>query len=256
MRSHIIFAGMASLMAPMASASTTCTSSNATPIEKYISDNGGGGSGGGGGGGGGFDVFLSYDPFAVLSNAVKHKRANTTPDARLANVANIILAPRDDGTGASATCADTEICLSVQTSPFCLDVTNGDFHDGQGTTGNALSGDYTLGDGRKGNLYRGPYPQPTAAGGGGSAAAQTTAVSGGDDSGDGSGNVSETAVPTPTPTPGTGAGTGGTGGGGASATQTGVAPAATTTKPNAGVSGQVDRMVMGGAAALLGVLLV
>ncbi|KAH6854677.1 hypothetical protein B0I37DRAFT_336712 [Chaetomium sp. MPI-CAGE-AT-0009] len=223
---HTKLALSAALMGFMAqvSTATSCTSSNATPIEKYITESGGGG-------GGGFDVFLSYDPFAIVSNAVKKR---DTPNARLANVANII--PRD---AASVDCSATEMCFSVQNSPFCLDVNNGDFHDGQGTTGNALTGDYTLGDGRKGNLYNGPNPQPTAAGNADAKATPSADSGNGSGSGSGGSGAAQTA-----------ASNAGTGGG---ATATGVAPAATG--KSAAANGKDVGVAVVGAMGILGALL-
>ena len=95
------------------------------------------------------------NPFNPLTYAVKKRR--TTPDARLANVARAI-APRSAD---SVECSKTELCLSLENAPFCLDMYSSDFHDGTGTTGNLITGAYTLPDGRKGNLYTGPYPVPT-----------------------------------------------------------------------------------------------
>ncbi|EAQ93842.1 predicted protein [Chaetomium globosum CBS 148.51] len=221
-------AALMGLMAQVTSA-TSCTSSNATPLEKYISESGGGG------GGGGFDVFLSYDPFAIVSNAVKKR---DTPNARLANVANII--PRD---AATVECSASEMCFSVQNSPFCLNLVNGDFHDGQGTTGNALTGDYTLGDGRKGNLYNGPYPQPTAAGN--TNAKATPAAGSGSGNGSGSEGGGSGAAQTAASNAGAGPGV----------TSTSVTPAATGAGENAAANGKVGRAVVVGAAGLLGALL-
>lgn len=172
----------------------------------------------------------------MVSNAVKKR---DTPNARLANVANII--PRD-ATGA-VECSATEMCFSVQNSPFCLDITNGDFHDGQGTTGNALTGDYTLGDGRKGNLYNGPYPQPTAAGNADAKATSTPNSGSGSESGSEGGSGGSGAAQT-------GGSNAGTGGG---ATPTGVAPAATGS--NAAANDKVGGVAVVGAMGLLGALL-
>jgi hypothetical protein len=74
-------------------------------------------------------------------------------------MANIILPRAVD----SVECSATETCLTVQSTPFCLDVPTGDFHDGVGTTGNAFTGDYTLADERKGNLYNGPIRKSPSA---------------------------------------------------------------------------------------------
>jgi hypothetical protein len=93
---------------------------------------------------------LTFNP---LTYAVKKR----TPDAKLANIA-LAVTPRSAG---SVECTTGELCLSAQNVPFCYDMISGAFHDGVGTTGNALTGDYTLGDGRKGNLVNDPYPQPT-----------------------------------------------------------------------------------------------
>lgn len=181
---------------------------------------------------------ISQDPYKWVSYAVKKR---TTPDARLANVANI-LAPRSVD---SVECSATEMCLSLSNTPFCLDMTNGDFHDGLGSTGNALTGDYTLADGRKGNLYKGPYPQVTVA----AANAATTAGSGSSSpattAGSGSGSA-ETVSP--------GSGTTGSGTGASTPTGTGASPAATESK-NAAVHGKVGGAGVGGAMALVGALL-
>jgi hypothetical protein len=84
-------------------------------------------------------------------------KKRSTPNARLANVANALSTRSAD----SVECSATEMCFSLANTPFYLDVTNSDFNDGVGTTGNALTGDYVLADGRKGNQYTGPYPQVT-----------------------------------------------------------------------------------------------
>jgi hypothetical protein len=178
------------------------------------------------------------------SNAVKKRE---TPDARLANLANA-LSPRALD---SVECTATEMCFSLANTPFCLDVTNGDFHDGVGTTGNALTGDYVLADGRKGNLYKGPYPQVTA--GDGEAATTTGAGS--------AGGASETGSPA--------AGTGTTGDGAAASTPT--ATGAGASKPSAtggsatggsaatpsknAAAGMAGGVGVGGAMALLGAVL-
>jgi hypothetical protein len=175
----------------------------------------------------------------VVSNAVKKR---TTPDARLGNIANILVA-RDSAT--SVTCSATEMCLSVEKYPFCLDLTSGDFHDGTGITGNALSGDYTLADGRKGNLYNGPYPQPTGAGSA-DAPATTAPAEGGGSSG------SESASPSPgTGTSGAGASPAPTGNAGpTTAASSGILPGKNDAAPRTvGVAG------FGGAVAVLGAVL-
>ncbi|KAK3303012.1 uncharacterized protein B0T15DRAFT_504291 [Chaetomium strumarium] len=241
MRCQLALSGaLAGLLAQVATA-TTCTPDNATPVESLVS------SGGGGSGGGGADIFVSYNPFDVISNAVKKR---TTPDARLGNMANILVVSRRDS-ASSVTCAATEMCLSIQKYPFCLDLTNGDFHDGTGITGNALSGDYTLADGRKGNLYNGPYPQPTGAGGASAPATTAAAASaaGGAGSGDG-GDAAESA----TASPGTGTGAAA----GASPTSTGNSgPAATGILPgkNDAAPRAVGVAVFGSAMAVLGAVL-
>ncbi|KAK1756622.1 hypothetical protein QBC47DRAFT_460389 [Echria macrotheca] len=147
------------------STATSCTSSNATPVEQYINTSGGGG-------GGGVPIMFS-EVYNVLSYAVKKR---DTPDARLLNV-GYVLNRRASGT---VDCSSSEMCFSIQAVPFCLDITTGAFHDGDGTSGNALSGDYTLADGRKGNLYNGPHPLPS---GQASVAATTAAGAGAGGSG-------------------------------------------------------------------------
>ncbi|KAK4125357.1 hypothetical protein N657DRAFT_633195 [Parathielavia appendiculata] len=228
-----ISAALVGLLAQVSA--TTCTSANATPIEQYI----GSGSGGGGGGGNGGFV-ISQDPFAWVSNAVKKR---TTPDARLANVANILLPRATD----SVDCSATEACLSISSTPFCLDIISGDFHDGVGTTGNALSGDYTLADGRKGNLYKGPYPQVTV----GAANAATTVASSASHASETAGGTSGASE---TASAGGGAGATRSGSGVSTPTATGVAPAATTSK-SAAVHGKVAAIGMGGAMLLVGAVL-
>lgn len=146
---------------------------------------------------------MSYDIFSnAVSNSVKKRNphilipASRTPDAKLANIA---LAVRRATGDESVTCSTSETCLSVQKVPFCLDMVTGAFHDGTGTTGNALTGDYVLGDGRKGNLYNGPHPLPgDAAGAAGGAQTTGTSAAGpretgaagsnGDGNGSGNGN--------------------------------------------------------------------
>ncbi|KAK3313242.1 hypothetical protein B0H66DRAFT_595676 [Apodospora peruviana] len=196
------------------STAASCTSANAKPVEDYISENGGSGSGA--------EIFLSDNPFdKFVSNAVKRR---TTPNAQLANIAYAIQPRAAD----SVTCSATEMCLSVQKTPFCLDMMTGGFHDGTGTTGNALTGDYTLGDGRKGNLYNGPHPLP----GGAEAPTVTTTTGAG-------------SAATPAPGGGNGGGAAVTTGSGTVATQpTGTNAAALHDKP-VGV-------VLGGLMAVVG----
>ncbi|KAK3361459.1 hypothetical protein B0T24DRAFT_641652 [Lasiosphaeria ovina] len=208
------------------STAASCTPDNATPVEQYISS----GSGGGGGGGGPDPgVFLSYDIFQIVSNAVKKRM---TPNAQLANIAYIVR-PR---VSPSLSCTATEMCFSVSKAPFCLDITTGAFRDGAGTTGNALSGDYTLSDGRKGNLYNGPYPLPS---GMETAAATTTpaATNGGPTSSPGTGSAA--ANPGSGTTPAAQGSPTATGGGG---------PAPTTT------NGAVNGLKAQGGAAVAGVV--
>ncbi|KAK3364524.1 hypothetical protein B0T25DRAFT_415567, partial [Lasiosphaeria hispida] len=204
------------------STATSCTSSNATPIEQYL------GSGSGGGSGSVGSVFLSYDIFDIVSNAVKKR---STPDASLANVGMLL-----HSRAASPECAASELCLSVQGDPFCLDAITGDFHDGSGTKGNALTGDYTLGDGRKGNLYNGPYPLPEGAGS--TAVATTTAATGGS---------------TVTSTVSAGAGAVGvdTATASASASAATSSSAKPTATPNAAVDGKPRGAALGGFLAIL-----
>ncbi|KAK3385734.1 hypothetical protein B0H63DRAFT_523052 [Podospora didyma] len=202
---HCKVAISAALVAVLAqvSTATTCTSQNATPVEQYINSGSGGGSGGAGRGAG---ALVSYDIFNIVSQAVK-KRA--TPDAKLANV---VYALSRRGPNDAVECSATEMCMSVEKAPFCLDYVTGAFHDGTGTKGNAVSGDYTLADGRKGNLFNGPYPLPsgmsagaataTPAGGAGGAngvASKTTAAPG-------TGTAANTSPATPTSSSGTGHG--------------------------------------------------
>ncbi|KAK4188072.1 hypothetical protein QBC35DRAFT_550589 [Podospora australis] len=185
-------------MAAQVATATSCTSSNATPIEQYISQPGtGGGSGGGGGGGSGAEIFLSHNPFAVFSNAVKRRGVgpDLTPDAHLANIARAVGLQARAASG-TVECTATEMCLSVQKAPFCLDIVNGNFHDGEGTTGNGVSGDYTLGDGRRGNLFKGPYPQPSGASAPG--AATTGGTNGGGSAPAANTGTGAGASPTPT----------------------------------------------------------
>ncbi|KAK0725839.1 hypothetical protein B0H67DRAFT_532255 [Lasiosphaeris hirsuta] len=202
------------------STATSCSSSNAIPIEQYLGSSSGGGSGGVGG------VFLSYDIFNIVSQAVKKR----TPDASIANVGMLL-----HSRAVSPECAASELCLSVQGDPFCLDAITGDFHDGSGTKGNAITGDYTLGDGRKGNLYKGPYPLPEGAG---STAATTTAA------------TSRSAV-TGTPSAGAGAGTE-IGVDAATATATASGGAKPTSTPNGATIGKSGGTVLGGFLAMLG----
>ncbi|KAK4118332.1 hypothetical protein N657DRAFT_651368, partial [Parathielavia appendiculata] len=65
-----------------------------------------------------------------------------TPGARLNNVA-YVLDQRSD----TVECTGAEMCLSIQTVPFCMDLLTYSFHTGDGTTGNAMTGEYTLPDG-------------------------------------------------------------------------------------------------------------
>jgi hypothetical protein len=182
-----------------------------------------------------------------VSNAVK-KRSN--PSTMLANLARAGAAAVHRARGddkASVECSATEACLSVQSIPFCLDMMTGYFHDGTGITGDALSGDYTLADGRTGNMYTGPNPQAT--GGASSAAATTgaavaTGSAGGGRNG-GGGGASQTASP----------GAGSTAVGGAAATQTGGSAATPSTTRNVAVKDKSLGLAVGGAMALLGVLL-
>ncbi|KAK5659500.1 hypothetical protein OQA88_701 [Cercophora sp. LCS_1] len=191
----------------------SCTGDNATPIEQYL-----GSDGTGGGGAGGVKPGFYTEVYKVLSYAVKRSE---TPDARLANVAYILQR------GTSVQCTITEMCLSIQKVPFCLDITTGGFHDGDGTTGNALTGDYTLADGRKGNMYNGPHPLPS---GSSTEAAATTAAAG--------------AGATNTPGAGAAAGTSPTGTGN---------PAVATN--GASGSDKIGTFAVGGALALAGIML-
>lgn len=150
------------------------------------------------------------------------------------------------------------MCFSLANTPFCLDVTNGDFHDGVGTTGNALTGAYTLADGRKGNLYTGPYPQVTVSGAAAANAGGATTTSAG---GAGAGGASQTGAPSSSSAAETGAGTGTTG----SVSKAGAAPSATPTGSGSGSgsvpsptknaavgNAQAGRVAAGGVVALLG----
>ncbi|KAK0710229.1 hypothetical protein B0T26DRAFT_805715 [Lasiosphaeria miniovina] len=216
------------------SSRASCTPDNATPIEQYISSGPGGGGGGGGPDPG---VFLSYDIFQIVSNAVKKRM---TPNAQLANIAYIVR-PR---VSPSLSCTATEMCFSVSKAPFCLDITTGAFRDGAGTTGNALSGDYTLSDGRKGNLYNGSYPLPS--GMETAAAATTPAATNG-------GLTANPGASSATANPGAGSATANPGTGTTPAAQgaptaTGGGPAPTTT------NGAVNGLKAQGGAAVVGVV--
>ncbi|KAM7203214.1 hypothetical protein V8F20_004156 [Naviculisporaceae sp. PSN 640] len=203
MRSNVA-ASATALLGLLAQVSTaaSCTSSNAYPIEDYISS----GAGGGGGGGAGAQILLSYDIIDhAVDNAVKKRHPNIppnrTPDAKFANVAYAVRRAASTSDG-SVTCSTSETCLSVQKAPFCLDMMTGDFHDGTGTTGNALTGDYVLGDGRKGNLYNGPHPVPAGAQGAdptdtgsGAGAKETTAPAGNGNGNGGATPPAATGVP-------------------------------------------------------------
>lgn len=196
---------------PLSQDAVQCTAQSATPVEQLV------GSGSGGAGAG-----ILTKAGGLIGAGVKR-----SPDAHLAE----LLLPR----AAFVQCDATEMCLSLQGAPFCYDVATGDFHDGQGTVGNAVSGDYTLADGRRGNLYAGPHPTPTNAG---PAAATTT---------DGDGAASRTGTPGAGTGLGTGARTGaGTGGGRrGSATQT-----STTATPSATGNGAAEAAVAGGWPAM------
>lgn len=124
-----------------------CTPQNATPVEELIeSDSGGSGA----------DILTKAHD--LIGGGTKR---SPKPDSQLeALIVRAVLSPR----ATFVKCTATEMCFSLAGAPFCYDVATGDFHDGAGTTGNAISGDYTLADGRMGNLYTGPYPTPTTTG--------------------------------------------------------------------------------------------
>lgn len=189
------------------------------------------------------------DPFNVLTYAVKKR---STPDAKLANVA-IALEARSAG---SVECSATEMCFSLQNTPFCLDVLNGDFHDGVGTSGNALTGDYTLGDGRKGNLYKGPFPQPTGTAAYSLAASTTAAAAGAGKTG--AASSGKTAAADAGETEAAGAGSSAAGATGAvntpAATGAGQSAATTTPKNNGSGKGMSAGAALGGLMGVVGAM--
>ncbi|KAE8444610.1 hypothetical protein EG329_014441 [Mollisiaceae sp. DMI_Dod_QoI] len=107
-------------------ADSTCTSSNAHPIDADVA----------------FIAFWTILAVDWLAIAVIVKRS----------------APSSLSKRGSLTCSATEECLSFKSSPFCYDKTAYTFHAVDGTAGNFDNGDYTLPDGRQGNMYHGPYP--------------------------------------------------------------------------------------------------
>ncbi|KAK4122204.1 hypothetical protein N657DRAFT_646885 [Parathielavia appendiculata] len=118
----------------------TCRSSNVTPIEQFI---------GSGGGGSGEDVIAALsreqdgcrlricsrtppDSSGIGKSELTllvQRSPMRTPDARLNNVA-YVLDPRSD----TVECTGAEMCLSIQTVPFCLDLLTYSFHASDGTT--------------------------------------------------------------------------------------------------------------------------
>lgn len=91
----------------------------------------------------------------------------------------------------------SELCLSLNTSPFCINPSTYNFRAEDGT-GNLESGDYTLDNGTKGNLYTSSSstdtsPSPSSSGTPGNGGSGSGAGSGSENSGNGAAKTSTPA---------------------------------------------------------------